>query len=98
MNIFKRKPNKVFIVYKDCVMKDKPYYSGILGVYNNYGEALKHFKEERVKERLFWDDEMIECDAENYFYAYEDGNYSPNHCVLAIVEKEVEKTYMNNKN
>jgi len=92
----KRKRSKVYILYKDCVQRDK-HYSGILGVYSNYSEALRHYADERNKEALFWDDEMIECNAENYFYAFENGNYSPNHCVLAIVEKYIEDIYNNKK-
>lgn len=91
-----KKFNKVYILYKDCIQNYNSF-SGILGVYKSYGNALKHFADERDKEKKHWEDETIECDGENYFYAYEDGNYCPNHCILAIVEKELLDIY-NNKN
>ena len=87
-----RKPYKVYVLYKDCVQKGKTF-SGILGVYNSYSEALRHFADERLHERQYWEDESIECDGQNYFYAYQDGNYCPNHCILAIVERVLDEFY-----
>lgn len=91
-----RQPYKVYVLYKDCVQKGK-CFSGILGVYNSYHEALRHFDDERNKEKPYWDDETIEYNGQNYFYAYQDGNYCPNHCIIAIVEKELLTMYKNNK-
>ena len=91
-----RKPYKVYVIYKDCIQNEQ-MYSGVLGVYNSFHEALRHFADERKKERQYWSEETIECDGENYFYAYQDGNYCPNHCIIAIIEQEVKDIY-NNKN
>ena len=91
-----RKPYKVYILYKDCT-QFKNSFSGVLGVYNTYSEALRHFADEKKENISFWEDETIEYNSENYFCAYEEGNYCPNHCILAIVEKNVEEIYNNKK-
>lgn len=92
--LFNRKPYKVYVLYKDCV-QNYNNFSGILGVYSSYYEALRHFAEEKKKERKFWENESIEAESENYFYAFQDGNYCPNHCILAIVEKDILDVYNN---
>ena len=94
--LFNKMPNKVYVLYKDCVQNGN-MYSGILGVYKSYHEALRHFSDERAKEIKYWENESIEHNGENYFYAYKNGDYCPNHCILTIEEKEILTIY-NNKN